>query len=69
MRYERLEHGGYIARFTVELVYDRSADGRHDDFVGTVARCELCGVEIRARHPINLALESHAATHQPGPVS
>jgi hypothetical protein len=65
--YRILDHGGFIAHFTVELVYDENAAGDGHDLVGIGVRCHQCGEREDAFSGWDLfdSLKAHARTHTP----
>jgi hypothetical protein len=62
--YRVLEHGGYVAHFTVELIFDLNAIGDSHELVGITVRCQHCGDRNGGRDLIP-SLKAHAATHKP----
>jgi hypothetical protein len=62
--YRVLEHGGYVAHFTVELVYDLNAVGDGHELVGIEVRCQQCG-ERNGGWDLFPSLKAHAATPKP----
>lgn len=66
-RYRLLEHGGFVAHFTVEVVYDLNASGTGHDRVGISVRCQHCGERLGKVDGADLAMamELHAGWHAP----
>lgn len=65
--YRLLEHGGFVAQYTVEVVYDLNASGDGHDRVGINVRCQQCGERVNQVAGADLAMmmEMHAGTHTP----
>ena len=69
--YEAGAAGGFVARFEVELLFDRDHPGTGFDLVGVECVCHLCGgrlVSYNGRADLRRCLEEHARTHRPAPV-
>ena len=67
--YEAVD-GGYIAAFTVKLIYGYKADG-YRDWVGIDVQCRLCGDHHQAVGDWDLlgSLKAHAGTHSAPPTA